>query len=58
MREPQFDPKLVSAIVDGTNARLGELDPEGATVEPGPDLYATVMRNLATSLRQCLGGVS
>jgi zinc transport system substrate-binding protein len=56
MREPQFDAKVVRALASGIPARLGELDPEGAAVTPGEELYFTVMRNLATSLRTCLGG--
>jgi zinc transport system substrate-binding protein len=55
LREPQFDAKVVSAIADGTSARLGEIDPEGARLQAGPELYFTLMRNLARSLRDCLG---
>jgi zinc transport system substrate-binding protein len=58
MREPQFEPKVVTAIAQGTKARIGQLDPEGANVDPGPELYFTVMRNLATSLAECLGRTS
>jgi zinc transport system substrate-binding protein len=52
--EPQFDPKLVETIVEGTGASAGVLDPLGAELEAGPDLYFAVMRNLADSLRDCL----
>lgn len=55
--EPQFEPKLVSVLVEGTGARTGVLDPEGgATLTPGPDLYFTLLRNLGDSLAGCLGG--
>lgn len=37
--EPQFPPKLVDVIVEGTAARTGTLDPLGASLEPGADLY-------------------
>src|SRR5690606_7008552 len=30
--EPMFQPKLVDAVIEGTDARAGTLDPEGATV--------------------------
>ena len=30
------------------------LDPEGGNLEPGPDLYFTLMRKLADDLRACL----
>lgn len=52
--EPQFKAKLVSAVTEGTSARAGTLDPEGALVEPGPAAYATLLRNLASGLKSCL----
>ena len=56
--EPQFEPKLVNVVIEGTPAKSGTLDPEAATLEPGPDLYFTLMRSIATSLRDCLGRAS
>ncbi|WP_439543550.1 zinc ABC transporter substrate-binding protein [Hyphomicrobium sp.] len=52
--EPQFQAKLVAAVTEGTSARSGTLDPEGALVEPGPRAYETLLRNLATGLKTCL----
>jgi zinc transport system substrate-binding protein len=52
--EPLFQPNLVAALTEGTDARPGRLDPEGMTLAPGPDLYATLMRNLASDLKACL----
>ncbi len=52
--EPQFKPKLVAAVTEGTKARSGTLDPEGALIEPGPAAYDTLMRNLASGLKACL----
>jgi zinc transport system substrate-binding protein len=52
--EPQFDNKLVNLIIEGSNVESAILDPEGATINPGPALYETVLRNLAKSLQQCL----
>jgi zinc transport system substrate-binding protein len=52
--EPQFQAKLVAAVTEGTTARSGTLDPEGARVEPGPGAYDTLLRNLATGLKSCL----
>ncbi|WP_103332452.1 zinc ABC transporter substrate-binding protein [Pseudotabrizicola formosa] len=55
--EAQHDPALVTQMAEGTQARIGAaLDPEGSTVEPGPDAYATMMRALATNLADCLNG--
>jgi zinc transport system substrate-binding protein len=53
--EPQFTPKLIDVVTEGTKARAGVLDPEGATLTAGPDLYFQLMGNLATSLKDCLG---
>ena len=52
--EPQFDQRLIATIVEGTSVRSGTLDPLGADVEDGPDLYFEVLRNMATSFRDCL----
>jgi ABC-type Zn2+ transport system, periplasmic component/surface adhesin len=52
--EPQFEPALVDTIVDGTKAKKGVLDPEGAALADGPDLYPTLMRSIAASLKGCL----
>ncbi|MBP2293844.1 zinc ABC transporter substrate-binding protein [Azospirillum rugosum] len=53
--EPQFEPALVDTIVQGTKAKKGVLDPEGANLPDGPDLYPTLLRNIAASLKGCLG---
>ncbi|NTF07418.1 zinc ABC transporter substrate-binding protein ZnuA [Agrobacterium rubi] len=52
--EPQFEPKLVNVVIEGTQAKSGTLDPEAATLEAGPDLYFKLMRGIATSLKDCL----
>ena len=56
--EPQFEPKLVETLVEGTGARTGVLDPLGATLAKGPDLYFQLLRNMASSLKKCLSGKS
>jgi zinc transport system substrate-binding protein len=52
--EPQFDTRLVNNLVEGTRARTSTIDPEGGKIEPGPDLYFTLLRNLAQDLKSCL----
>ena len=52
--EPQFDTRLVDNLIEGTAARTGTLDPEGGSLDPGPDLYFTLMRRLAAALKTCL----
>lgn len=54
-REPQFAPALVQTLVEGSRARIGVLDPLGAELNPGPLLYPALLKNLAASLRDCLG---
>ena len=52
--EPQFEPKLVMTITENTNAGSGVLDPLGASIDDGPELYFTLIRNMAKSLKDCL----
>ena len=52
--EPQFEPKLVSTVIEGTKANKGVLDPLGASINDGPELYFTLIRNMADSLHECL----
>lgn len=52
--EPQFEPRLVNVVIEGTKAKSGVLDPEAATLPAGPDLYFTLMRGIADSMRDCL----
>lgn len=52
--EPQFTPKLIDVVAEGTGARTGVLDPLGASHAPGEGLYLTLMRDMAASMRDCL----
>lgn len=56
--EPQFEPKLVAVVIEGTDAQSGVLDPLGSDLEDGPDLYFDLIRNLARSMRDCLAEAS
>lgn len=53
--EPQFEPSLVETVVEGTDARTGILDPLGADLDDGPDLYFELMLRNAQALSDCLG---
>lgn len=55
LSEPQFDPGLVEAVMQGSPANTGVIDPLGAHVTPGPDHYGQMMRDMAGSLATCLG---
>jgi zinc transport system substrate-binding protein len=52
--EPQFEPRLVGTIIEGTGARSGVLDPLGAGIAPGPDAWFELMQALADALHACL----
>jgi zinc transport system substrate-binding protein len=54
--EPQFEPKLVRVLIEGTKARSAVLDPLGAALPPGRAAYFTLLRDLAASLHACLDG--
>jgi zinc transport system substrate-binding protein len=54
LAEPQLDPRLAEAVVEGTGARIGAIDPEGLKIAPGPDHYFVLLRALARDLRACL----
>ncbi len=54
--EPYLPSRAIEVIAEGTGAKTGVLDPEGVTLEPGPQLYEQLMRNLSRSFRACLLG--
>lgn len=55
MADPQSSPRLVAAVTEGTGARTGVLDAEGALVEPpGPDLYFALLSGMAAAIKACL----
>lgn len=56
LTEPQFEPRLVQTVIEGTAARTATLDPLGADIADGPDLYFDMMLGNAHALRDCLAG--
>ena len=54
-KEPQFSPKILQIVTEGTDLKIGTLDPLGSDVEPGPNAYFEIMRNMVISLKECLG---
>ena len=52
--EPQFRSKIITTVIEGTTARSATLDPLGATLKPGPELYSQLLRNLGDNLLTCL----
>ena len=54
-QEPQFDSKLVKIVAEGTNAQIGTLDPLGLNIKSGENFYLQLLKNMAKSLKDCLG---
>ena len=54
LAEPQFNQGIVSAVLEGTDAKTGVIDPLGFGLEPGPELYPQLIRNMAKTLTGCL----
>ena len=52
--EPQFSPKLLQTVTAGTPVKKGTMDPLGADLVPGVELYFTLLNNLSRTLRICL----
>ena len=52
--EPQFDERLVRTVIEGTEVRTGTVDPLGASIEDGPELYFTLLANMAAAFTGCL----
>lgn len=48
--EPQFEPRMVDVIIDGTGARKGILDPLGIDLAADRDSYFRLLNNLADNL--------
>lgn len=53
-REPQFDAKYVTVVLEGSKAREGVLDPMGYDITPGPKAYAELLTRLAKDAGDCL----
>jgi len=52
--EPQYSQKLVKTLIKDTSVKKGILDPIGADIFPGPELYFDLMKNLSISFKSCL----
>ncbi len=54
LAEPQFSSGIVATVLDGTDAKTGVIDPLGSDLEPGPELYFQVIKNMARTLADCM----
>jgi zinc transport system substrate-binding protein len=51
--EPQFNPDIIKAVSKDMNIKTGVIDPLGATLKPGKDLYFDLIRNMSASFKGC-----
>ena len=51
--EPQFNPDIIKAVAKDTNIATGVIDPLGATLDPGKDLYFELIGNMSKSFKGC-----
>ncbi len=51
--EPQFNPDIIKAVAKDTNVATGVIDPLGATLTPGKDLYFDLIGNMSKSFKGC-----
>jgi zinc transport system substrate-binding protein len=51
--EPQFNPDIINAVAKDMNISTGVLDPLGATLDPGKNLYLDLIGNMSKSFKGC-----
>ena len=51
--EPQFNPDIINAVAKDMKIKTGVLDPLGATLDSGKDLYFKLIRNMSDSFKGC-----
>ena len=51
--EPQFNPDIINAVAKDMKIKTGVLDPLGATLDSGKDLYFKLIRNMSASFKDC-----
>ncbi|MDA9005925.1 zinc ABC transporter substrate-binding protein, partial [Amylibacter sp.] len=54
LAEPQFNEGLVVTVMEGSEATASVIDPLGAELNTGPNLYTQLIKNMAKTLRDCL----
>jgi len=53
--EPQFEPRMIGTVIENSPARAAVLDPLGAAIEAGPDMYFQLLDQITDGLTQCSG---
>ncbi len=53
-REPQFKAEIINTVIEDTNVKVGLLDPLGAALKPGPNMYNNLLKDISENLKTCL----
>ena len=53
LSEPQFNPDIIKAVAKDMNIKTGVVDPLGANLKPGKNLYFDLIRNMSASFKGC-----
>lgn len=53
-KEPQFKAKIVNTVIEDMDVNVGTLDPLGADLDHGPDMYNNLLKSIADNLVTCL----
>ena len=51
--EPQYNPKIIETLANDMNISTGVIDPLGAYLEKGSEMYNELILNIANSLKKC-----
>ena len=51
--EPQFNPAIIKSIAKDTKIKIGILDPLGAELDKGKNLYFDLLNDMASSFKGC-----
>ncbi len=53
--EPQYNNRVVSALIDNTSIKATTLDPIGVNIKAGEDAYLLLMKQLSKQMLRCVG---
>ena len=51
--EPQFNPNIINSIASDTGVKTGVLDPLGANIDKGKNMYFDLIKYMSNSLKGC-----
>ena len=51
--EPQFNPDIINSIASDTGVKTGVLDPLGANIDKGKNMYFDLIKDMSNSLKGC-----